>query len=37
MSNDGETWHIYVEQSDGSNTRRITDGDANFAFPVWMP
>lgn len=37
MSNVEGNWHIYVSRADGSNLRRVTDGDANHMFPVWMP
>lgn len=37
MSNQDGTWQIYVSQVDGSNLRRVTDGEGNFMFPVWMP
>ncbi len=37
VSNETGNWHIYVMNSDGSNVRRVTDGDANYLFPVWQP
>ena len=37
MSNVEGNWHIYVSRADGTNLRRVTDGDANHMFPVWMP
>ncbi|MGB7337984.1 MAG: hypothetical protein WBC91_03750 [Phototrophicaceae bacterium] len=37
MSNVEGNWHIYVSRADGTNLRRVTEGDANHMFPVWMP
>lgn len=36
-SNVEGNWHIYVSRADGTNIRRVTEGDANYMFPVWMP
>lgn len=37
MSNEDGNWHIYVSRADGTNVRRVTEGTANYMFPVWMP
>jgi Tol biopolymer transport system component len=37
MSNEEGTWHIYVMDADGSNERRVTEGDGNYMFPAWRP
>lgn len=37
MSNEEGNWHIYVSRADGTNVRRVTDGTANYMFPVWQP
>lgn len=37
MSNEEGTWQIYVMDADGSNVRRVTDGEGNYVFPVWKP
>ena len=37
MSNEEGNWHIYVSRADGTNVRRVTDGTANYMFPVWRP
>jgi len=37
ISNEEGGWNIYVMDADGSNVRRITDGDHDDLFPVWRP
>lgn len=37
MSNEEGNWNIYVMDADGSNVRRITEGDSNNMFPIWRP
>jgi TolB protein len=37
MSNKDGSWQIYLKDADGSNVRRITEGSANFMFPIWRP
>ncbi|MGJ3239263.1 MAG: TolB family protein [Anaerolineae bacterium] len=37
MSNETGNWQLYVSQVDGSNLRRVTDGEGDHMFPVWMP
>lgn len=37
MSNAEGSWQLYVMDADGGNLRRITDGEANYLFPVWRP
>lgn len=37
MSNEDGNWHIYVMNPDGSNVRRVTDGDGDHMFPAWRP
>ena len=37
MSNEDGAWHIYVMDADGSNIRRITEGESNNLYPVWVP
>ena len=37
MSNEEGNWHIYVSRADGTNARRVTEGTANYMFPVWSP
>ena len=37
FSNKSGNWHIYVEQSDGSNARQLTQGSGNYLLPVWRP
>jgi Tol biopolymer transport system component len=37
MSNESGQWNIYLMDADGSNVRRLTDGDSNNLYPVWVP
>ncbi len=37
MSNEEGNWHIYVSRADGTSVRRVTEGTANYMFPVWRP
>jgi len=37
MSNEDGNWHIYVMDADGGNVQQLTEGDADFLFPVWRP
>lgn len=37
MSNEEGHWHIYVMNPDGSNVRRVTEGDGDHMFPAWRP
>lgn len=37
LSNIEGSWQIYVMQTDGSNLRRVTDGEANYLLPAWRP
>lgn len=37
MSNEEGNWHVYVSRADGTNVRRVTEGTANYMFPVWRP
>ncbi len=37
VSNAEGNWHVYVMNADGSNVRRVTDGNSDHLFPVWMP
>ncbi len=37
MSNKEGRWHIYVMNRDGSNVRRVTEGDGDHMFPAWRP
>ena len=37
MSNKEGSWHIYVMDADGSNARRVTDGEGDNMFPSWRP
>jgi TolB protein len=37
MSNEDGHWHIYLMNADGTNVRRLTEGDADYLFPVWRP
>lgn len=37
VSNETGNWHVYVMNADGTNVRRVTDGDGNHLFPVWQP
>lgn len=36
-SNREGSWQIYVQQADGTNLRRVTDGAANYLLPAWRP
>lgn len=37
MSNEEGNWHLYLMDADGGNVRRLTEGDADYLFPVWRP
>ncbi len=37
MSNEDGSWQIDVMDADGSNVRRITEGDSNNLYPIWRP
>jgi TolB protein len=37
MSNETGSWQIYVMNADGTNKRRITEGDTDALYPVWRP
>ena len=37
VSNIEGSWQVYVMQADGSNLRRVTDGEANYLLPAWRP
>ncbi len=37
MSNQDGFWHIYIMEADGSNVRRLTEGESNNLFPAWRP
>lgn len=37
MSNESGRWQVYVMNTDGTNTRRITPDDADYVYPVWRP
>lgn len=36
-SNEDGPWHLFIMDADGENIRRLTEGDADFLFPVWRP
>jgi TolB protein len=37
MSNEGGSWQIYVMDAGGGNVHRITEGNANYLYPIWRP
>ncbi len=37
ISNEMGNWQVYVMDADGTNKRRITEGDSDALYPVWRP
>lgn len=37
MSNAEGSWQLYVRDAGDGSLRRVTDGEANYVFPVWRP